>query len=220
MLGTPLWSPLLYTSPGHVNLKVLHCILFMFFNRAQRVLRMGSTVVDSLDMAGTSLLPLAVSCALHVAFLCPGLVSARRGGRVPVVYALLHVTLLHATAILLVTMALHRYATTASFLSVLLASHMCISIRPCSVDLVPVQAVSYGYIMRGVAYILPLICWVLLPILRVHELEAVALLYVPEAVCFAFAYTLQFATVVIHIAITAMCSVFGVGPYSSAGKYD
>lgn len=213
-------SPMQYTSPSHVGLKVLHCVLFIFFNRAQRVLRMGSTIVSSLDMAGIAVLPLCISCALHVAFICPGLVSARRGGRIPVIYALLHVVLLHAVAVLLVTIALHRYTTTASFLSVLLASHMCICVCPCSADLVPAQAVSYNYIIRSVAYIMPVLCWVLLPILRVHELEAIALLYVPEMVCFTFAYTLQFTILVLHIATTALCSVTGIGSSGSAYKND
>jgi hypothetical protein len=221
ILGMPSeWHPLQYTNPGHVKLKVLHCVLFMFFNRAQRVLRMSSTVVDSLDMAGTAVLPLCVSCALHVACLCPGLVSARRVGRIPVLYALLHVMILHALAILIVTTALHRYATTASFLSVLLASHMCISVRPCSADLVPAQTIFYSHIMQSVAYILPVLCWMLLPILRVHELEAIALLYVPEAVCFTFAYTLQFTTLVLHIAVTSMCAVMRVGHYDRGEKHD
>jgi len=221
MLGMPpAWSPLRYTNPGHVNLKVLHCVMFLFVNRAQRVLRMNSTVVETLDVAGTALLPLCVSCVLHMACLCPGLVSARRVGRVPVLYALLHVMILHAVSILIVTATLRRYATTASFLSVLLASHMCISIRPVSADLVPAQMIFYGCIMRGAAYIIPVLCWLVLPILRVHGLEAIALLYVPEAVCFTFACTLQFTTLVLHIAVTSMCAVTGVGKYDNAGKND
>ena len=220
MSGVSLWSPLQYTTPGHVPLKVLHCVLFIFFNRAHRVLRINSTVVDSLDLSGTAMLPVFVSCALHAAFLCPGLVSATRSGRVPVVYAILHVLMLHTMAILLITTALHRYTTTASFLSVLLASHMCLSVRPWSVYLVPAQSTSYGIIMRCMAYIIPVLSWVLLPILRIHELEAVALLYLPEAMCFVFAYALHFTTFLVHVGVVAGCSVCGVGSHPMHGKHD
>jgi hypothetical protein len=220
MSGVSLRSPLGYTIPSHVTLKVLHCVLFIFFNRAHRVLRISSTVVDSLDITGTAMLPLFISCALHAAFLCPGLVSATRSGRVPVVYAILHVLMIHTVALLLITTALHRYPTTANFLSVLLASHMCVSVRPWSVYLVPVQSTSYGMIMPCMAYVIPVLSWILLPILRIHELEAVALLYIPEAMCFIFAYALQFTTLLVHLAVVAGCSVCGFGSHPRDGKHD
>lgn len=213
-------SPLQFNKPGQVNLKILHCMLFVFFNRAQRVLRNDSSLVNGLDMAGTAILPLFVSAGLHVAFLCPGLVSSRRGGRVPVVYALLHVLLLHAVCMLLISYTLHRYATTSSFLSVLLSSHICMSVGPSTHDLVPAQIISYGYIMKSAAYILPLFCWTVLPILRVHELEAIVLLFVPEVLCIAFAYTLQFTTILVQIAVTSICTVSGIGPHRHSNKSD
>jgi hypothetical protein len=215
-----LSSPLKYNKPGQVNLKILHCALFIFFNRAQRVLRNDSFLVNKLDMAGTALLPIFVSGALHVAFLSPGLVSCRKGGRVPVVCALLHIILLHAVSLLLVIATLHHYPTTASFLSVLLASHICTSVGPSTPDLVPAQMISYKYIMKTMAYILPLFCWTVLPILRVHELEAIALLFFPEAVCFLFAFTLQFTSLAIHIAVTAMCTLSGIGPHRHSNKSE
>lgn len=204
-----------YTRPSPVSLKVLQCTLFVFFNRAQRVLRGGSMLLGSLDLSGTAVLPLVVSAALHTSVLCPGLLSPTRSGRVSVLCALLHVLLLHALAVLLVTTALHRYATTASFLAVLLASHLCLAVRPLSSDLVPAQTLSCR-VMHVASYALPVLVWMLLPVLRVHELEAIALLYVPEALCFTFAYSLQFVTLLLNVAVTAACSLCGAG--SGAGN--
>ena len=199
-----------YTRPSHVSLKALQCVLFVFFNRAQRVLRNGSFLVDNLDLRSTAILPLAVSLVLHTAFLCPGLVIPTRRGRVPVLCALLHVILLYMCAMLLVTYALGRYMTTASLLAVFLASHMCFVIRPIEPDLVPAQSISYKHFMDIAAYVLPVVSWIILPVLRVHELEAIVLLYVPEALCFVFAYTIQFITLLLDVAVDAACSVSGI----------
>jgi hypothetical protein len=199
------------TQASPVSLKVLLCILFMFFNRAQRVLRSGSMIATHLDYGSSSVLPLIASATLHTALLFPALVVPTRVGRVPVLCALLHVLILHTFAILLVAMALQTYMTTASFLAVLIASHLCLVVHPLIPDLVPAQRFSYGYVMRVSAYALPVLCWVLLPVLRVHELEAIALLYIPEALCFTFAYVLQFTTILLRVATVACCSIGGVG---------
>ncbi|KAJ1467702.1 hypothetical protein T484DRAFT_1755659 [Baffinella frigidus] len=202
-----------YARSSHVSLKVLQCVLFVFFNRAQRVLRNGSFLVSSLDLRGTAVLPLVVSAVLHTAILCPGLVVPTRRGRIAVLCTLLHVMLLYMLAGLLVASALDRYVTTASFLSVLVASHLCLVVRPIESDLVPAQKVSYGHLMDIAAYALPVVSWVLLPVLQVHELEAIALLYVPEVLCFVFAYIMQFVTLLLNVAVDAACSVCGAVGY-------
>jgi hypothetical protein len=206
-----LQGVMMCTRSSPVSLKVLLCTLFVFFNRAHRVLRSGSTIVTSIDLHGTAVLPLIASAALHTAFLCPGIVFPTRGGRIPVICALLQVLLLHALAILLITVALVTYTTTASFLAVLISSHLCLVVHPLVPDLVPVQHFSYGYVMRGVAYALPFFCWVLIPVLRVHAIEAIVLLYVPEALCFVFAYVMNFTTLLLHLAVVSACSVGGGG---------
>ena len=119
-----------YTEQSPVTLKALQCTLFLFCNRASRVIRSGSIIATRLDLSETAIIPLLASAVLHTALLGPGIVVPTRVGRVAVVCALLQVLLLHALAILLVTEALHRYTTSASFLSVLLASHLCCAVRP------------------------------------------------------------------------------------------
>lgn len=204
-------SYLQYTRPSHVTLKVMQCVLFVFFNRAQRVMRNGSVIVNSLDLRGTAMLPLGVSVALHIALLCPGLVIPTRRGRVPVLCSLLHVILVYMLAALLVTFALDRYTTTASFIAVLLASHLCLVVRPLDNDLVPAQILSYGRFMAVASYVIPVVSWILLPVLRVHELEAIALLYIPDALCFVFAYTIEFVAILLNVATVAGCSICGIG---------
>ena len=108
------------------------------------------------------------------------------------------------------TYALGRYITTASFLAVFLASHLCFVVRPVEPDLIPAQSISYKHFMDIAAYVLPVVSWIILPVLRVHELEAIALLYVPEALCFVFAYTTQFMTLLLNVAVNAACSVGGI----------
>jgi hypothetical protein len=200
-------SSMTYIHQSNVSLKVLHCALFIFFNRAHRVLRNGSTLIGTLDLRFTAIVPLLISAALHTALLCPGCVIPTRVGRVASLFSLLHVLLLHAFAIWLVILTLQRYATTASFLSVILASHLCLVVRPIQPDLVHSQNFFYGYCMRSAAYAIPVLCWVLLPVFRVHELEAIALIYVPEALCFAFQYVMQFTMLLLHVAVVSICSV-------------
>jgi hypothetical protein len=193
-------QPVLHcTTPSAVSLKTLLCILFLFFNRAGRVLRGGSMLSTTMHLGATAMLPIVASAALHIACLCPGIVVRTRYGRAPVFRAILHVLLLHALVAYVTIFTLARYATTASFLSILLASHLCFAVRPMNTDLVPAQALLYGGLMNGAAYALPLIAWVVLPILRVDAVEFVFLLYVPEVICFLFAYLLQFTTTVLHI---------------------
>jgi hypothetical protein len=198
-----------FSTSGPVSLKAFVCILFIFFNRATRIFHNGSMLSTHLSLADTALLPLIMSAALHVACLGPGVLSPTRAGRIPVVCAILHVSLLHALAIWVVTLALTRYTTTASFTSIMLASHLCFAVRPTSKDLVPAQRVVYGFVTGAAAYALPLLAWVVLPILRVHELEAIVLLFVPEALCFMFACALQFVSTVLHIGVTAAAAERG-----------
>jgi hypothetical protein len=202
-------SPMCYTRASPASLKALHCFLFLFCNRAQRVLRSESTLVSGLTLSGTALLPLFVSAALHTAVLCPGIAAPTRAGRVTALYALLHVLLLHACAVSLSLTFLARYATTASFVSVLVASHLCFAVRPAIPDVAHAQALSYGRVMGAAAYALPALSWVLLPVLRVHELEAITLLFLPEALCLIFASALQMATLLLHLATTTACLVGG-----------
>ena len=77
-------------------------------------------------------------------------------------------------------------------------------------DLIQSQNMSYGCVTRVAAYALPVMCWVLLPVLRIHELEAIVLLYLPEALCFIFAHTIQFAMLLLHVAVVSACSVAGI----------
>jgi hypothetical protein len=200
-----------YTRPGHVVLKGLQCVLFVFFNRAQRVMRNNSVIVDSLDLRGTAMIPLLISVALHIALLCPGLVVPTRRGRVPVISAFLSIVLLYSLAGLVVTFALCRYMTTASFISVLLASHLCLVVRPLYTDLIPAQKVAYGYFMDMCAYAIPVVSWILLPVLRVHELEAIVLLYIPDVLCFVFDYVIRFTNVLLNVGVIAGCSICGIG---------
>lgn len=198
-----------YTRPSHVSLKVLLCVLFLFLNRAQRVLRKGSVITDNIDLRGTAIIPLLASAILHVALMFPGLLVPTRHGRMAVMCTILHVLFLYSVAGFLVTAALLRYTTTASFISVLLASHLCLVVRPTRNDLVPAQNISYGSFMDIMAYTIVVFSWVLLPVLRVSELEAIALLYVPEILCFAFAYAMQFVTLVLNVVVMAAFSVGG-----------
>ena len=204
-------KPLIYcTNQSPVSLKALHCTLFLFCNRASRVILSGSIVATRLDLSETTILPLLLSASLHTAVLAPGIVVPTRVGRVSVICALLQVLLLHAFALLLVTEALRRYTTSASFLSVLLASHLCCAVRPINPGLVQAQGLLYGRVMGIATFVLPVMSWVLLPILRVHALEALTLLYVPEVLCTVFAYAIQFATLLIQVAVAAGCSVAGI----------
>jgi hypothetical protein len=205
-----------YTRPGHVTLKILQCLLFVFFNRAKRVVRNGSIIIDSLDLDGTTILPLLISAVLHIALLCPGLVVPTRRGRIAVLFSLLHVVLLYLCAAFLVTFTLTRYITTASFVSVLLASHLCLVVRPLDPELVPAQKLSYGYFMDVAAYVIPISSWILLPVFRVHALEAIVLLYLPEALCFVFAYTIEVITLLLNVAVVAGCSMWGVADTNHA----
>lgn len=198
-----------YTRPGHVTLKILQCVLFVFFNRAQRVVRNGSIIVDNVDLGVMAVLPLLFSAVLHIAVLCPGLVAPTRSGRISVLSSLLHVVLLYICAMCIVTSALVRYTTTASFVAVLLASHLCLVVRPISSDLVPAQKLLYGRFMDVTAYVIPVVSWILLPVFRVHELEAIVLLYVPDALCFVFAYAIEFTTLLLNVAVGAGCSIGG-----------
>jgi hypothetical protein len=200
-----------YARPGHVTLKVLQCVLFVFFNRAQRVIRNKSVIVDGLDLRGTAMIPLLFSAALHIALMCPGLVIPTRRGRVPVISSLLNIMLLYALAGFLVTFALWRYMTTASFVSVLLASHLCLVVRPINSDLVPAQKFAYGYFMDISAYSIPVIAWILLPVLRVHELEAIALLFIPDALCFVFEYVIRVTNLLLNVGVIAGCALCGIG---------
>jgi hypothetical protein len=211
-MSSKIHSYMQYTRPGGAVLKILQCVLFMIFNRAQRVVRNGSFIVDNLDLRCTAILPLLVSAVLHIAILCPGLVVPTRRGRVPVICSILSVVLLYMSAAFIVALTLGRYATTASFVSVHLASHLCLVVRPLVADLVPAQKLSYGNFMDVAAYIIPLASWILLPVLRVHELESIVLLYVPDAFCFLFTYILEFTTLLLNVAVVAGCSMCGIGP--------
>jgi hypothetical protein len=199
-----------YVNHSHVSLKILQCALFIFFNRAHRILRTGSILVEKIDPVFITIIPLLISAVLHTAILCPGVVLPTRVGRTASIFSLLHILLLHVFAILLVVMALQRYTTTAGFMSVLLASHFCLGVRPTQTDMVHAHGIVYGYFMSVAAYILPLVCWVLIPVFRVHELEALALIYIPETICFIFQYTLQFFTLFLHIAVVSACSLGGI----------
>ena len=198
------------TQPSPVSLKVLLCVLFVFFNRARRIIHSDSTLVAGMDLRGTALIPLLASAVTQIAFICPSLVLPTRGGRLVVICLLLHVLLLYACAILLVSVVLNKYFTAASFLSVLLASHLCFSVRPMTPGVVHAQHISYGYVTRVAAYAIPLLCWVLLPILHVHELEAIVLLYTPETLCFIFAHCMHFCMLLLQVAAVTVCSVAGI----------
>jgi hypothetical protein len=205
-------SCLHYTTPSPVSLKMLHCVLFLFFNRATRLLRGGSVLATHLDLAETAVLPLVASAVLHTAFLCPGFVAPTRTGWMghgALLRSLLHMLLLHALAGLLVAGALRRYANIASFLAVILASHLIFSVRP-RYNLVPAQALLYGRLMVVASYAIPLLSWLVLPVLRVHELEAIVLLYVPEALCYAFEWTLRFGTLLLQMVVDTTCCMCGV----------
>jgi len=196
-----------FTRPVPVLLKVIICILFVFLNRAQRILRSNSMIVTIFDLTSCALLPLFVSALLHVAVLCPAFASPTRAGRVAVLYALLHTMCIHGVSVMIVITTLRNYPTSAGFLSVLLGSHLCLSVYPTSADLLPGQAIWYGRFMPALAFVIPIISWLLLPILRVHELEAIALLYVPEVICFTFAHVLQFFTIFLDLSVATVCSL-------------
>jgi hypothetical protein len=197
------------TELSHVTLKVLVCVLFIFFNRAQRVLRSESILVTRLDFRVIAILPLIVSVVMHTSLMCPGFVIPTRGGRITVFCALIQMLLLHALAILLVVVTLNHYITAASFLSVILASHLCLVVRPVNMNIVQTRTISYGCVARFVAYMLPVVCWILLPILRIHELEAIVLLYTPEALCFVYEHLVRFTTLLLQVAVVSACSVVG-----------
>jgi hypothetical protein len=190
-----------------VSLKMLLCVLFVFFNRSHRVLRNRSVLVEDLDIKGVAILPLLASTVLHMALLCSGLVVPAGAGRLAVLCALLHTLLLHACAMLMVTVALNRYMNTASFLSIILSSHLCYSVKPMIPRLVHSQKFAYQYTTKTAAYIVPLTCWVILPILPVHELEAIVLLFLPEALCFVFAHCVYFLSLILQVAVISICSV-------------
>jgi hypothetical protein len=196
------------TQSSPVSLKALVCTLFIFFNRAQRVLRSESTLVRSLDLRSISILPLLASAVIHTTLMCPGFVVPTRGGRVQVAFEILHMLLLHSISVLIVVVTLGTYVTTASFLSVLIASHLCLVIKPMQSNRL-VQ--PYGHLIKSVgAYAIPIISWILLPILRVHELEAVFLLFIPELLCFVFAHMMKFTTLILQVAVVSVCSVAGI----------
>ena len=65
--------------------------------------------------------------------------------------------------------------------------------------------------MGSATFLLPVLSWILLPVLRVHALEAITLLYIPEVLCIVFAYAIQFATLLLRVAAAAGCSVAGIG---------
>ena len=190
---------------------MLLCALFDFFNRSQRVLRSGSVLVEGLDIKGVAVLPLLASGILHVVLMCSGLVVPARAGRLAVFCALLHILMLHACAMLMVTVALDRYMNTASFLSVLLSSHFCYSVKPMIPRLVQSQRFAYEYVTKFAAYIIPITCWVVLPVLPVHELEAIVLLFLPEALCFVFMYCIYFFTLILQVAVVSVISVSMMG---------
>ena len=204
-------QPLIHcTKQSPITLKALQCTLFLFCNRASRVIRSGSIVATRLDLYDTSILPLLASAVLHTAILGPGIVVPTRVGRIVVICALLQVLLLHAFALLMVTETLRRYTTSASFLSVLLASHLCCAVRPINPNLVHAQNILYGRVMGSATFVLPVLSWILLPVLRVHALEALTLLYVPEVLCTIFAYAINFVTLLLRMSVTAGCSVAGI----------
>jgi hypothetical protein len=180
-------------------------------------MRNGSFLVEHADLRSTAIMPLVVSGLLHVAFMVPGVVVPTRRGRIPVICALLHVILMYMVALFIVTVALDRYLTTASFLSVLLASHLCFVVRPVEPDLLPAQIISYKHFMDIASYAIPVVSWVLLPVLRVHELEAIALMYFPEALCFVFVYVMNFATLLLAVAVDAACAMTGL---DNGSKHD
>lgn len=124
-----------------------------------------------------------------------------------VLYALLHMLCIHGICFIIVITTLRNYPTSAGFLSVLLGSHLCLSVHPRTVDLIPGQAMWYERIMPALAFVIPILSWLLLPILRVHELEAIALLYVPEVICFIFAHVLQFVTIFLDLSVVTVCSL-------------
>jgi hypothetical protein len=198
------------TKQSPITLKALQCTLFLFCNRASRVLQSGSIVSTRLDLSETAILPLLLSAALHTAVLAPGIVLPTRVGRVTVICTLLQVLLLHAVALLLVTEVLIRYSTSASFLSVLIATHLCCVVRPINPGLVQAQQILYGHVMGSAAFLIPILSWILLPVLRVHALESIILIYAPEMLCGVFAYAMQFATLLLRVAVAAGCSVAGI----------
>ena len=204
-----------YTQSSPVSLKVLLCVLFVFFNRAHRVIRNKSTLTDTFDLVGFALIPLLISLLVHTILMCPGIFVPPRGGRMQVIFAILHVLLLHSVAALLISMTLNRYITTSGFLSVSIASHFCFSIRPLQPNLIQSQKILYGCVTKLAAYVLPVLCWILLPVLRIHELEAIVLIFIPEALCFVFAHCLHFATLLLNVAVLSACSVIGV----AGGEY-
>ena len=208
----PCMKPLIHcTSQSPVSLKALQFILFLFCNRASRIIRSGSIIATRLDLSEAAILPLLLSAALHTAVLVTGIAVPTRIGRAAVICALLQVLVLHAFALLLVTEALHRYTTSAGFLSVLLASHLCCAVRPINPGLVQAQDLLYGRVMDIAMFVLPVMSWNLLPILRVQALEAITLLYVPEVLCTVFAYAIRFATLLLQVAVATGCSMVGIG---------
>ena len=193
-----------------VSLKVLMCVLFVFFNRAHRVLRSESMLVTSIHFRVIVIIPLLFSVLMHTALMCPGFVIPTRGGRVTVLCALMQMLILHALSILLVVVTLNHYVTAASFLSIILSSHLCFVVRPVKLNIVTTRTISYEGVTRFAAYLLPVFCWILLPVLRVHELEAIVLLYTPEALCFIFGHVLSFSILLLQVGVVSACGIMGV----------
>lgn len=202
--------PVDFLGSSPVTLKGLLFALFVFFNRAQRILHKRDTfrVLTAIDdPALCVVLPLLVSAVLHTACLAPGLVQPTRHGRESVLRAILYVGLLHLLGAWIVSVVLSLYTSTAAFLAVIMAGHLCVAVRPAVRDLVPLQPLTYGVGMRVAAFAVPVLSWMLLPIFRVHSLEVIAMIYSPEALCFAFAYASQVVATLVQVCVVAFCNL-------------
>lgn len=162
--------------------KTLCCILFLFMNRAHKIVMRDTVIAQRESYETACILPFLVAVFLHLATLFPALLPRSGSRRMVVCYLLLQVAVIAILCGIVVIKFMHHYPSIAPFFSVLLAVHLCyLTPRP-SRDLfitLP-QKAMYSYVFPVVSGIVPFTAWLFLPVFRPHEMEALVLLFVPE----------------------------------------
>jgi len=187
--------------------KALCCILFLFMNRAHKIVMRETLIAQREAYETACILPFLVAVFLHLATLFPALLPRSGSRRMVVCHLIFQVAVLALLCGIVVIKLMHYYPSIAPFFSVLLAVHFCyLTPRP-SKDLfiTLLQKTMYTYVLPILAAIIPVTAWLFLPVFRPHEMEALVLLFAPELLAIV-------ASVAIRIySLSSMLTARGVG---------
>jgi hypothetical protein len=162
--------------------KTLCCVLFLFMNRAHKIVMRETLIAQREAYETACFLPFLVIVFLHLATLLPALLPRSSSRRMAVCCLLLQVAVFALLAGIVIIKFIHFYPSIAPFFSVLLAVHLCYLTPRSSNDFyisLP-QKSMYTYVLPVLSGIIPVTAWLFLPVFRPHEMEALVLLFTPE----------------------------------------